>query len=85
MAGTLKIQNVSGASYAVEELGGLAIADQATIDLLDPLLSPHYTDWDAANRLVTELPTAKLYQDIQAGRLTIIENASYVITSFPSL
>jgi len=81
MAGTVKIKNVSGAPYFVEEMDGLEVADQATIDLLDLTLTPHYVSWEAANRLVTELTTAKLYQDIQAGKLTVIDN----VTSFEIL
>jgi hypothetical protein len=76
--GSIKIQNVSGTHYVVEELGGLVVADQETIDLLDPALVQHYADWEDANRLVTSLPTAKLYQDIQAGVVVVIENTRQI-------
>lgn len=72
--GTIKIKNVSGSHYVVEELGGHVITDQETIDLLDPSLPQHYADWEDANRLVTTLTTAKLYQSIQAGEIVVVEN-----------
>ena len=74
-SGSIKIKNVSGASYTVVELGGLAISNQETIDLLDPLLQQYYADWDDANRLVTTLQTAKLYQDIQTNKILVVENS----------
>ena len=74
MNGVLKLKNVSGSPYAVEELSGVVVADQETIDLLDPALPQFYMTWEDANRLVTELTGAKLYQDIQAGDIEVTES-----------
>lgn len=73
--GSIKIKNVSGSHYVVEELGGLVMADQEQIDLLNPSLPQHYADWADANRLVTTLTTAKLNQDIQSGDIEVVENS----------
>jgi len=73
--GSIKIKNVSGAAYTIVELGGIVvIPDQEIIDLLDPLLPQYYADWEDANRLVTVLTTAKLYQDIKDGHVIVTEN-----------
>ena len=72
--GTVRIKNVSGDDYPVEELGGHIVADQEIINLMDQDLPIHYDSWEAANSLVTRLVTAKLYQDIQAGDIQLIEN-----------
>lgn len=72
--GVVRIKNVSGAPYIIEELSGHELADQEEINLCDPAIENYYRDWEAANRLVTELTTAQLHQDILAGKLTIIES-----------
>jgi hypothetical protein len=71
--GRVVVKNVSGEDYTIEEIDHL-LADQEQVDLLDLDLSSHYQDWEAANRLVTGLETAKLYQDIQSGDVEIVEN-----------
>ncbi len=71
--GSVKIKNVSGAPYAVEELAGHVVADQETIDLLDDALPSHYEAYVVAVRLVEGTPTARLYQDIQGGDIEVIE------------
>jgi len=71
--GVLKIKNVSGAPYAIEEIAGHTIADQEEIDLCDAELPVFYEGYDSALRLVEEMTEAKLYQDIQAGDIEVIE------------
>jgi len=66
--GSVKIKNVSGVPYTVEEVDQI-VADQAELELMD-----YYDDWKAANRLVTQTTTAKLYADIQAGDVTVVAN-----------
>lgn len=70
--GVVKIRNVSGSPYTIEELNGHVLAHNASVNLCDPEVPNYYQDWEAANRLVSELTTAKLYQDIQAGKLTVV-------------
>ena len=65
-AGSLKIKNVSGSSYSVEEINGVAISDQDELDLV----TSGYTYRDA-ERLVEKCPAAKLYIDIKAGLLQV--------------
>lgn len=71
--GILRIKNISGAPYSFEELGGHTIQDQETVDLMDTSLPAFYDDWIAAWSAAKELSTTKLYQDIQAGDLEIVE------------
>ncbi len=66
----LKVRNVSGASYTVEETGTI-LGDGEELDLMTV-----YDNWDAANTLVSSLPTAKLYQGIQAGDIMIVESVA---------
>jgi len=72
-SGTVRIKNVSGEDYAVAELGGLVVAPQAEIDLLDDTLPVFYDDWEVARRLVTEPNEAQLYQDILLGEIEVVE------------
>lgn len=74
LRGKVRIKNVSGADYFIEELGDHQIADQEELDIMDPTLPSYYNDWEAANRLVTALTGAKLYQDIQAGDIEVVLN-----------
>jgi hypothetical protein len=71
--GIVRIKNVSGAEYEVVELGGFILADQEEVDLLDATLATHYDEYHAAFQLVTALSTAQLYQDIQAGKVALLE------------
>jgi len=70
--GTLIIKNVSGLPYVVEELGGLVMGDQESVNLLDSKMSGYYDDWEAANRAVTQLTTTKLYESVESGDLEVI-------------
>lgn len=74
--GVVRIKNVSGEDYTVEEVGGLVLPDQEVFNILDPAVPNTYTDFEAAFRLVAELTTAKLYQDIQAGKVALLETTS---------
>lgn len=67
----LKIRNDSGSSYVVEELGGYSLDPGAEVDLMDEAIPGHYDSWEAARALVHSTPTAKLFQDIQGGDITI--------------
>jgi len=69
--GSVTITNNSGAPYIVEELGGLALEDSESIDLLAEENEPYYSTFADAKRLVTECTTAQLYQDIQAGKISV--------------
>jgi len=73
--GSVIIKNVSGDAYMIEELFGYALADGEEIDLLNAETDHFYRDWESANRLVTDLPTAKLYQDIQEGLIEVVTNS----------
>lgn len=70
----LRIKNVSGSSYVIEEMHGFVLQDQEEVDLLDVNAPEHYVYWSDANQLVTNTPTAKLYQDIQAGLIEVVES-----------
>jgi len=74
IAGTVVIKNMSGAPYPVEELMGYVLAPSAEVDLMNSALPFFYSDWIAANRLVTALPTAKLFRDIQVGKIQVVLN-----------
>ena len=80
MRGVVQIKNVSGAPYAVEELDGHVLQDQETVDLLDDSVPVHYDDHTSANRLVTELDSAKLRQDIQSGDIEVVLNTAPLLT-----
>ena len=71
--GVLKIKNVSGGPYDIEELAGHTIADQEEIDICDSNLAVYYEGYKSALRLVEETTTAKLYQDIQSGDIEVTE------------
>lgn len=70
--GIVSVKNVSGSTYTIEEID-YTMQDQEVVNLMETGLPNHYEDWEAAKRLVTELTTAKLYQDIQAGDVEIDE------------
>lgn len=72
--GSIKIKNNTANPYAVVEMGGTVIAPGAEIDMLDENVAGHYGDYEAAHRLVTELATAKLRQDIIAGDIIVVTN-----------
>lgn len=80
IAGSLVIQNVTDDPYPVEELMGYVLAPGAQVDLLSTELDFFYRDWVAAYRLVTSCRTAKLYQDIQAGKIKVLVNRPIQIT-----
>lgn len=65
--GSLIIKNVSGSPYTVEEID-VVLEDQGQVDLMD-----HYGDWESARRLVTSTSTAKLYTDIVAGAVEVVQ------------
>jgi hypothetical protein len=70
--GSVKIKNKTGSPYVVVELGSdVTIPAGGEIDLLDDQLARYYGDYDAAHRLVSELATAKLRQDIVAGDIEV--------------
>lgn len=71
--GVVKVKNVSGVPYSIEELGGHIIADQEVLDLCDSGLPLYYGSYLIAVRLVEETTTAKLYQDIQLGDIEVTE------------
>ena len=72
--GILKIKNVSGSDYVIEELGGHVLADQAELDLLDTALPSFYGSYRDAERCLFESPNCSLCQDIDAGNLQVVEN-----------
>ena len=74
LIGSVVIQNNTNETYFVEELGDYELLTGDTVDLLDDELPNYYRDWDSANRLVSSLPTAKLYQDIQSGDIEVMAN-----------
>jgi hypothetical protein len=69
--GSIKIKNTTGSPYSVVEMGGTIIAPGAEIDMLDENVAGHYGDYEAAHRLVSELATAKLRQDIITGVIVV--------------
>ena len=71
--GTLKIKNVSGAPYSVEELGGVILDIGGEIDLMDEALPSHYDHWEAANAAAYTSPEGRLCQDIDAGILEVVD------------
>jgi hypothetical protein len=72
MSGSVTIKNISGSNYAVAELGGLIIADDATIDLMDDSLAAFYNNYDMVEALVTTPNNSQLWTDIQAGNIKVI-------------
>lgn len=72
--GSVIIKNVGPEPYRVEELLGYMLEPGAEVDLMDSKLSFFYSDWSAANKLVTTLESAKLNRDIQAGKIQVILN-----------
>jgi hypothetical protein len=70
--GSIKIKNKTGSPYVVVELGSaVTIPAGGEIDLLDDQLARYYGDYESAHRLVSELATAKLRQDIIAGDIEV--------------
>ena len=74
--GSIVIKNNTGSSYSVVEMGGVVIAPGSEINMLDENVAGHYGDYEAAHRLVSELATAKLRQDIIAGNIEVILDCS---------
>ena len=72
--GSIIVRNTTGSPYAVVEMGGTVIAPGAEIDILDENVAGHYGDYEAAHRLVSDLTTAKLRQDIVAGNIVVVTN-----------
>lgn len=70
--GIVKVKNVSGSDYAMAEIGGHLLADQAEVDLLDTELPTFYDDWEVAKQLVTEQNASQLYQDILLGQIEVV-------------
>jgi hypothetical protein len=70
--GSIKIKNVSGESYYIEEID-YTLEDQAIIDLLDETLD-NYLDYASANRLLTECVNAKLYKDVKSEIINVVSN-----------
>jgi hypothetical protein len=73
--GSVKVKNVSGSPYVVEELGGYALAAGATVDLVGENTETvhRYGDFYTAKRLVESVTTAKLYRDIRLGAIELVE------------
>jgi len=69
----LRIRNVSGALYHLEELG-VDLAVDEVVDLLDEALPEHYLSWQEANDLVAKANASKLWIDLQSGDLEVVEN-----------
>lgn len=69
--GSIVIKNNTGSPYSVVEMGGTTITPGAEIDMLAEATPGHYGDYEAAHRLVSELATAKLRQDILAGDILV--------------
>lgn len=70
--GSFIIRNTSGTEYSIAELGGVALANDATRDLLDAGEGVHYKSYEAVVRLTTVSTGAQLYRDILAGDITIV-------------
>jgi hypothetical protein len=73
---SIKIKNATNTPYLVVEIGGVIIQPGAEIDIMDEDIDGHYEDYEAANRLVTCLETAKLRKDIVAGDIIVTLNQS---------
>jgi len=73
LGGTAKIKNISGAPYDVEECPGVTIPAGEIVDLLDTSLPSHYAVFSDAVRLLTTSTESKLYQDIAAGTIEVVE------------
>ena len=70
--GILRVKNVSGVAYSIEELGGHSLADQEEVDLLDTALPTHYGSFSDAERAVNGCcGDTKLRQDIVAGDIEV--------------
>jgi hypothetical protein len=67
------LRNVSKDDYVVAELGGVLVAKNDTIDLMDDTLPAFYDNWEAANALVAYENSSQLWSDIQAGLLEVVE------------
>jgi hypothetical protein len=70
--GSVIIKNKTVNPYIIEELWGYSLPSGESVDLCDENLAHYYSDFDAANRLVSELETAKLYQDIQDEKIEVV-------------
>ena len=66
------LKNTSGGDYAVAELGGTVVADDATIDLMDDELDVFYDNYNMAKDLVTRENQSQLWADIQAGDIEVV-------------
>lgn len=78
--GILRIKNVSGSDYAIEELGGHLISDQEELDLLDTALPSFYGAFADAERAVNGCcENTKLRQDIVAGDIEVTLNQKPII------
>lgn len=71
--GRVIIKNVSTQPYTVEELQGYVLEPGAEVDIMSVELPARYVDYQSAYRLVTDWPTAKLFQDIQAHTIQVVE------------
>ena len=69
--GLIRIKNVTGSDYTVEELDNHVLADQAELDLLDTALAVSYGVYRDAERCAYECPAGKLCQDIVAGSIEV--------------
>lgn len=77
--GVLKIKNVSGGPYTVEELDDHIMANDEEINLCDSGMPVYYEGYKSALRLVEETTTAQLYQDIQSGDIEVTEKTPPVV------
>jgi hypothetical protein len=77
------LKNVSGGDYPVAELGGIVVAHNATIDLMDSDLpaGQFYDNWNHADSLVTEPNQSQLWADIQAGGIVELVSSTAPVFS----
>jgi hypothetical protein len=78
MGASVVIKNVSGGEYTILELGGIIIANNATIDLMDDGLAIFYDNWTIASELVTKPNPSQLWTDIQAGDIEVVSSTPLI-------
>lgn len=75
--GILKIKNVSGSGYILEELADYNMANNEELDLLDTELAAHYGSFEDAKRAT--VGSNKLAQSIVAGDIEVTEQLPPVL------
>jgi hypothetical protein len=72
--GIVKIRNDSGSIYTVEELPSVTIPVDGEIDICDSNLASFYDQFrGACDVVIGKVVGAKLWADIQAGDIVVVE------------